>query len=162
MRRSQIMYDTVRPSLEAQGYNALRPIRLNREMRYRLLVVAVNHLAYCLDREPYRVYQALLCRAHWTQLGRPYSTYKQAQPTQEGLSRGRRKLRVLCPRCGTDLLDEGPVTQAEVRMMARANFGDDEIPEVRRRPRNVGTSSTRTPHKSPQSSGDEVKSPHCE
>ena len=159
MRQSQIMFETVRPSLEAQGYDALRPIRLNREMRYRLLVVAVNHLAYCLGREPYRVYQALLCRAERTRLGRPYTAYKQARPEQEG-PQMRRKLRVLCPRCGTDLLDEGPVTQKEVRMMRKANFRDDDIPEVRRR--NVGTSSPRTPHKSPQSEEFEGGNTHNE
>jgi len=161
MRASQIMYETVRPSLEAQGYDALRPIRLNREMRYRLLVVAVNHLAYCLDREPYRVYQALLCRAHRTQLGRPYTAYKQARHDQEGPQRGRRKLRVLCPRCGTDILDEGPVTQKEVRMMRKADFLDDDIPEVRRS-RNVGTSGAGTPHKSPQSEEFEGGNTHKE
>ena len=161
MRQSQIMYETVRPSLEAQGYDALRPIRLNREMRYRLLVVAVNHLAYCLDREPYRVYQALLCRAYWTQLGRPYSTYKQAQPTQEGPQRGRRKLRVICPRCGTDILDEGPVTQKEVRMMRKANFRDEDVPEVRR-PRKAVSDGARTPQESPQSAPSEAGKTHTE
>ena len=159
MRRSQIMYETLRPSLEAQGYNALRPIRLNREMRYRLLVVAVNHLADCLGREPYRVYQALLCRAERTRLGRPYCAYKQARPDQEGPSRGRRALRVICPRCGTDLLEEGPVTQQEVRMMRDASFRDEDIPEVRRR-RNVGTCGARTPQKSPQSGECEAESTH--
>lgn len=161
MRQSQIMYETVRPSLEAQGYDAMRPIRLNREMRYRLLVVAVNHLAHCLGREPYRVYQALLCRAERTRLGRPYTAYKQARPEPEGSQRGRRALRVICPRCGTDLLEEGPVTQKEVRMMREAGFRDEDVPEARRR-RRPARNEAGSPQESPHSDECEAKNTHNE
>lgn len=160
MRQSKIMYEMVRESLKAQGYDAMKPIRLNREMRYRVLVVAVNHLAYCLGREPYRVYQALLCRAERTRLGTPYNTWKQAQPTQEGPSRGGRELRnVICPRCGASLLDQGPVTQAEVRMMDRAGFTEEETPEVRRT-RRPSRNEEKTPQKSPHSGENEGKNIH--
>ena len=161
MRQSQIMIDMVRKSLEAQGYDAMKPIRLNREMRYRVLVVAINHLAHCLGREPYRVYQALLCRAWRTRLGRPYTAYKQARPEQEGPSRGRRALRVICPKCGTSLLDEGPVTQAEVRMMDRKGFLEEETPEVKRLRRQARIEE-KSPQKSPHSQESEEKNPHCE
>lgn len=111
-----LIYEQIRRDLEKLGYHPLRPIFLDRFMRYRLIVVAVNHLATLLQRDPYRVYQALLCRAERTALGQPFTPYKQAKATPTGLSEGERRggLHVWCPHCGADLLTSGPVTKAEV------------------------------------------------
>lgn len=116
------MYEQIRRSLAKLGYDPLRPIFLSRWMRYRFIVVAVNHLATVLHREPYRVYQALLCRAEWTARGRPFMPNRQAQPTQEGLVESERSggLHVYCPHCGADLLDCGRVTKPEVDHERRA------------------------------------------
>ena len=109
-------YEQIRASLRKLGYDPLRPIFLDRWMRYRLIVVAVNHLATVLHRDPYRVYQALYWRAFRTAKGRPFMPNRQAQATQDGLVESERcgGLHVYCPYCRRDLLDAGRVTKPEV------------------------------------------------
>ena len=111
-----VIYEQIRASMAALGYDPLRPMFTDRWMRYRLIVVAVNHLATILHREPYRVYQALLCRAERTVRGRPFMPYKQTPGDPEGLREEERRggLHVYCPCCGQDLLEAGKVTRKEV------------------------------------------------
>ncbi len=116
-----IKYNSIREQLAGLGYHPLRPIFLDRWMQYRLIVVAVNHLASVLQRDPYRVYQALRCRAERTAIGRPFMPNRQAKPPLDGP--GERKegaeelvklLDLSCPWCGGSLLAAGPVTREEV------------------------------------------------
>lgn len=123
MKRSEckIRWNEIRKELAALGYYA-PPIFLDRWMRYRLIVVAVNHLADALQRDPHRVYMALLCRAERSRLGSPYSAYRQAKPPAGAPLEGeRRRIAVVCPFCHRDLLDAGPVTEAEVKAQFQAN-----------------------------------------
>ena len=112
----RIRYAEIRASMAKLGYHPLRPILLNRWMRYRLLIVAVNHLATLIHKDPYRTYQALLCRAERTARGTPYTPYKQTQLDPAGVREWDEKggLHVFCPCCGADLLECGKVTKAEV------------------------------------------------
>ena len=128
-----LTYESIRASMRDLGYDPLRPIFLDRWMRYRLIVVAVNHLATILNRDPYRVYQALLCRAERTVRGKPFMPNRQTQLDPEGQREGERRggLHVYCPCCGTDLIECGKVTKEEV------------LNEVNHR---------RSPHNFPQSS----------
>lgn len=130
-----VIYEQIRASLKDLGYNPLRPMFIDRWMRYRLIVVAVNHLATVLNRDPYRVYQALLCRAERTVRGKPFMPNRQTQLDPEGQREGERRggLHVYCPCCGTDLIECGKVTKEEV------------LNEINHR---------RSPHNSPQSSVD--------
>ena len=110
------IYEEIRASMAKLGYHPLRPILLNRWMRYRLIIVAVNHLAAVLGKDPYRTYQALLCRAERTARGTPFMPNRQTQLDPEGV-RGWEEgggLHVFCPCCGTDLLECGKVTKGEV------------------------------------------------
>ena len=113
-----IKYNSIREQLAGLGYHPLRPIFLDRWMQYRLIVVAVNHLASVLQRDPYRVYQALRCRAERTAIGRPFMPNRQAQPPLDGPGESREDLVSLldlsCPWCGKSLLSAGPVTREEV------------------------------------------------
>jgi len=85
-----VIYEQIRASLRSLGYDPLRPMFIDRWMRYRLIVVAVNHLASVLNRDPYRVYQALLCRAERTVRGTPFMPNRQAQLDPEGQRGGER------------------------------------------------------------------------
>lgn len=113
-----IKYNQIREQLAGLGYHPLRPIFLDRWMQYRLIVVAVNHLASVLQRDPYRVYQALRCRAERTAIGRPFMPNRQAKPPLDGPGESREDLVSLldlsCPWCGGSLLAAGPVTREEV------------------------------------------------
>ncbi len=102
------------------GYFA-QPMFLDKWMRYRVMTVLINHLAYVLKREPLRVYQAALCRAERTRIGRPYTAFKQARPPkgQEEEARQARGMHVFCPGCGLDLLECGRETRAEVQRAIR-------------------------------------------
>ena len=125
-------FEEIRKDLARLGYDPLRPVCLDRYMRYRLLVVAVNHLATVLGRDPYRVYQALLCRAERTTRGRPFTPYKQAKPQQDGPLEG--WVGVWCPFCGGNILEAGPVTHEEVTRdrkldaKARRAAGKSDVP----------------------------------
>lgn len=117
----KIQWLAIRKEMTDLGYHAA-PIYLDRFMMYRLIVVAVNHLADALQRDPHRVYQALLCRAERSRLGNPYCSYKQAKPPAGAQLEGeRRRIAVVCPYCLHDLLDSGPVTEAEVKAQFKAN-----------------------------------------
>ncbi len=123
MKRSEckIRWNEIRKELAALGYYA-PPIFLDRWMRYRLIVVAVNHLADALQRDPHRVYMALLCRAERSRLGSPYSAYRQAKPPAGAPLEGeRRRIAVVCPFCHRDLLDAGAVTEEELQAQFQAN-----------------------------------------
>ena len=137
-----VIYEQIRASMKALGYDPLRPIFLDRWMRYRLIVVAVNHLATVLNREPYRVYQALLCRAERTVRGRPFMPNRQTPLDPEGQRESERMggLHVYCPCCGHDLIEAGKITRQEV------------LNEVSHR---------RSPHNSPQSSVDTCNGSVC-
>jgi len=110
-----IKWIELQKELRKLGYVA-PPMFLDKWMRYRVIVVLINHLAHALHREPIRVYQAALCRAERTTLGRPYTPFKQARPPEDGLSDADRVhgFSVLCPKCGQELLDCGKETRAEV------------------------------------------------
>ena len=130
----KIIYQQIRDELASLGYHPLRPIFLDRWMRYRLLVVAVNHLATVLGRDPYRVYQALLCRAERTRKGSPFTPSRQAQ-AQQGEPLGRGRVSVICPFCGHDILDAGPLSRDEV--FADQQHRGTTMPERRERERCV-------------------------
>lgn len=97
------------------GYWA-QPMFIDKWLRYRVMVVMINHLAYVLKRHPLRVYQAALCRAVRTTIGTPHTPFKQARPPRDGQSDEDpvAGLSVLCPSCGCELLDHGAATKAEV------------------------------------------------
>ena len=114
----QLKYDMIRKQMRALGYDPLRKIFLDSWMRYRLIIVAVNHLATVLNRDPFRVYQALLCRAERTVRGTPFMPNRQAKIPQEAPGKGGGDgvgvvekevagLDVECPWCGKSLLGEG-------------------------------------------------------
>lgn len=110
-----IKWIALQKELRDLGYWA-QPMFLNQWMRYRVMVVIINHLAHVLKREPLRVYQAALCRAERTARGKVYTAFKQARPPEDGLSDADRAhgFSVLCPKCGQELLDCGRETKAEV------------------------------------------------
>ena len=112
--RRNATYNQIRADLRALGYDPLRPMFIDQWQRYRLLVVAINHLATVLGKEPYRVYQALLFRAMRTITGSPFTPDRQAQPTEDGRLKGIVELATLCPHCGRNLLDLGKITPGEV------------------------------------------------
>jgi len=139
-----IKYNSIREQLAGLGYHPLRPIFLDRWMQYRLIVVAVNHLASVLQRDPYRVYQALRCRAERTAIGRPFMPNRQAKPPLDGSGGGSEErgelvelLDLSCPWCGGSLLAAGPVRKEEV------------LREIKSR------------QKSPHSSESEAGNTHC-
>lgn len=112
----QLKYEMIRDQMRSLGYNPLRKIFLDSWMRYRLIIVAVNHLATVLHRDPQRVYMALLCRAENTVRGTPFMPNRQAQIPQEAPGEGDgvgvvekevAGLDVDCPWCGKSLLGEG-------------------------------------------------------
>ena len=117
----KIQWLALRKELADLGYHA-PPIYLDRFMMYRLIVILINHLAHVLQRDPHRVYMAALCRAERSRLGRPYTAWKQARPPAGAPLEGElRRIAVVCPFCHKDLLDGGPVSEAEVQAQFRAN-----------------------------------------
>lgn len=117
----KIQWLALRKELSDLGYHA-PPIYLDRFMMYRLIVILINHLAHVLQREPHRVYMAALCRAERSRLGRPYTAWKQARPPAGApLEEERRRVAVVCPHCLHDLLDGGPLSEAEVQAQFQAN-----------------------------------------
>ena len=110
-------YLHVRDQMKALGYHPLRPIFLDRYMQLRLIIVAVNHLATVLQRDPYRVYEALRCRAEDTVHGVPFTPNRQAKATAEGLREwetATNNLHIVCPYCHKDLLGADRRTHQEV------------------------------------------------
>nr|DAH45647.1 MAG TPA: hypothetical protein [Caudoviricetes sp.] len=110
----RIIYEQIRDELRALGYDPIcKYFHHDKYMRYRLIVIAVNHLAEILHREPIRVYQALACRAYRTIRGVPHLAYKQARPPQ-GAELDVGFVGVRCPRCGMELIEAGEITEREV------------------------------------------------
>lgn len=105
-RARQIHYQMIRDQMAHLGYNALKPVLLSKWMMYRLIIVMANHLAWLLQVDAYRVYQAALCRAERSARAYPHIPYKQQRPEQgeQSIDEGWEGVTVVCPCCGNDLL----------------------------------------------------------
>ncbi len=115
--KRNLIYEQIRKELADLGYDPIRPVLIDRWMRYRIFVIAVNQLASILQREPVRVYQALLDRARKTTRGTPNTPSRQAKATAEGLREWEETtggLHLVCPYCHKDLLGAGRETKQEV------------------------------------------------
>ena len=116
-------YDAIRAQLEEVGYKTWRLFQ-TRYALYRMLIVAVNHLASVLNRDPFRVMQAIYWRAYKSQRGARFRTAQQAPLDPEGYREEEERggLHVICPVCGTDLLNTETVTAKEFLVQKRRKF----------------------------------------
>ena len=116
-------YDAIREQLEEVGYKTWRLFQ-TRYALYRMLIVAVNHLATVLNRDPFRVMQAVYWRAHKSQQGARFRTAQQAPLDPDGYKEEEERggLHVICPVCGTDLLNTETVTEQEFLVQRRRKF----------------------------------------
>lgn len=116
-------YDAIREQLEDVGYKTWRLFQ-TRYALYRMLIVAINHLATVLKRDPYRVMQAVYWRAYKSQQGKRFTPANQAQLDPEGYREEEERggLHVICPVCGTDLINTETVTEQEFLIQRRRKF----------------------------------------
>lgn len=116
-------YDAIRAQLEEVGYTTFRLFQTKYGL-YRLLMIAINHLATVLNKDTYRVMQAVYWRSRKSLLGKRFTPANQAQLDTEGYREEEERggLHVICPVCGTDLLNTETVTEQEFLIQKRRKF----------------------------------------
>lgn len=118
-----LIYEEIRKTMEEQGYTTWRVFG-NRFTVYRMLLIAVNQLAAVTGREPIRVYQTIKVILMRVLRGSRFRPGRLAKPDLNAL-RGweeEGKEIVICPNCGQNLLDQGPVSKQELLQTINQNF----------------------------------------
>ena len=118
-----LIYDEIRKTMEAQGNKTWRVFG-NRFTIYRMLLIAVNQLAAVTGREPIRVYQTIKVILMRVLRGSRFRPGRLSNPDLNAL-RGWEEMAdncVICPKCGQNLLDLGPVSKQELIKTINQDF----------------------------------------
>lgn len=129
-------FEIIRKDLKSLGYVTWR-VFYDRFMMYRVLIIAINHLAVTTGRDPITTYQSICVAVGRTlrgnQFGKPYVKKSSLKALREEE----------CPHCGKSLFGD----------LDKLETSEDPEPTVK---------DPSTPQESPQSQDNEARTSHIE